>query len=67
MVVTLDMIGDWLGTDDLSNFCEIIQALTTGLVSNLYHICNLHEMAGRPLAQFDVILAWASWKLLWAT
>ena len=27
----------------------------------------VHEMASRPLAQFDLILAWASWKLLWAT
>ena len=27
----------------------------------------VHEIASRPLAQFDLILAWASWKLLWAT
>ena len=27
----------------------------------------VHDMASRPLAQFDLILAWASWKLLWAT
>ena len=23
---------------------------------------SVHEMASRPLAQFDLILAWASWK-----
>ena len=31
------------------------------------HALTVHEMASHPLAQFDLILAWASWKLLWAT
>ena len=28
---------------------------------------SVHEMANCPLAQFDLILVWVSWKLLWAT
>ena len=30
-------------------------------------ISSVHEMASHPLVQFHLILAWASWKLLWAT
>ena len=27
----------------------------------------VHETTGRPLAQFDLILNWTTWELLWAT
>ena len=37
------------------------------ILENLLEDPTVHEMASRPLAQFDLILAWASWKLLWAT
>ena len=36
------------------------------LASLYWDMSPVHEMASRPLAQFDLILAWASWKLLWA-
>ena len=28
---------------------------------------TVHETTGRPLAQFDLILNWTTWELLWAT
>ena len=28
---------------------------------------SVHETTGRPLAQFDLILNWTTWELLWAT
>ena len=27
----------------------------------------VHETSSRPLAQFDLILSWTTWKWLWAT
>ena len=33
----------------------------------LANTMSVHETTGRPLAQFDLILNWTTWELLWAT
>ena len=51
--------------DDLHSVSNIL-----GIFDNAVRSCTaftVHQMASRPLAQFDLILAWANWKLLWAT
>ena len=29
--------------------------------------CSVYDLASRPLAQFDLISSWTTWKCLWAT
>ena len=66
------MLYSCLCTSFMSCYCVLTEKIDeTGSVVTIDHFSRLrvlvHEMASRPLAQFDLILAWASWKLLWAT